>query len=107
MSYNVNFLIDTGAPDLQSVADFNFTSNCQPMFAMAIDGGLWALHGKGARYCAETLRAALHDMQQRQCEYKELDPANGWGSFDSAFLFVQTLFEASIVHKNCIITVSC
>lgn len=108
MSYDVQFNIGTGAPEPHCVAAFNFTSNCAPMFRKAFgDAGLHRLHGKGAQYAAPLIRSAMGHMERNKGQYETLNPANGWGDINAAFLFLQALHAQAVLHKNCIITVSC
>jgi len=107
MSYDINFLIGTGAPELHSVANFNFTSNCASMFRLAFGGnGLWELHGMGARYAMPVIRAAMQHMERNKAKYEHLNPPNGWGDINAAYLFLQSLFSQSVLHKYCTISVS-
>lgn len=105
MSYDVSLLIDTGGDEPVSVADFNYTFNCAPMFRMAMPNGICGLDGKTAEEAAEIIAAGILDMKNRLDVYEELNPPNGWGSRSGAVDFLNSVLTACMENPRCTVRV--
>jgi hypothetical protein len=94
MSHNVGGYIDTGAGEEAEAFDAgDYTSNCERMWACAISGTfddpktrLVDLHNKNCGELVPILTAAREHMEDpaNRERYEAMNPANGWGGFDSA-----------------------
>lgn len=92
MSYNVNFAVDVGAPDLVEVGDWHRspTFNFWLMFE-AVGLNLRDLNGLCGKYVAEALDSVISDLEAAPDEWRRYEPSNGWGCFESALKFLVEL----------------
>ena len=73
----------------------DYTWNTGPMFFKASGGtNLSNLNGLEARDAARVLDAALVEMTAHADEYRAMNPANGWGDFDTFREWLQKILEA-------------
>ena len=102
--------IDTGGPELTDINlgdDWDITHNVAPMWQLA--GCYDALYKSNGRLAGEILPeldAALVDMQNYPAKYKELNPPNGWGDYDSAIYFLSRVIDNFRKYPKAIIGVS-
>jgi hypothetical protein len=82
MSYDITLTVDTGGEEPAVVGDWNYTSNCGPMWRAA-GADLAGFDGKPASECATVLRAALTAVRAEPERYEAMNPRNGWGSYAS------------------------
>jgi hypothetical protein len=83
VSYHIGLTIDTGGPEPASLdADWNYTSNCGPMWRAA-GADLAEFHGKTAGECLPVLEAGIAELRANPAKYIAMNPENGWGSYDS------------------------
>lgn len=111
MSYDVNFVIDTGDEYPTEIGGdyLNYTYNCGPMFRLALGGnGLYDLHGKLAGDMREKLTAAVAHMEHpdNTAVYEEMNPANGWGDHRSATEFLNLVKVKAHKHPRATIMIS-
>lgn len=87
---------------------WNYTSNCVAIWekAMPDTAGLEGLDGMRAGVAAIHLYTAMTKMIGNPQEYRALEPANGWGSFDSQLIALLNLYEACQQNPQAIISVS-
>lgn len=79
--------------------DENITSNVAPMWHKAgID--LHEYNKKKAVYLIVPLTKAIENMALDPEGYKEMNPANGWGDYDSALEFLQKILSAVYANPN-------
>lgn len=77
--------------------DRNYTFNVSPMFFRALAGteiaeaGLRGLDGKLGSECAPLLTVMIERMEASPDAFKELNPPNGWGSYDGALHLLREL----------------
>ncbi len=76
--------------------DFNVTYNLTPMFRLAFDGP--SLAELLEKYNTPTssirpLRRGIRYMLENPEACKKLNPANGWGDYDGALVFLQQLLS--------------
>lgn len=100
MSYDV-WLVDDPEPPL----DWNYTSNCSPMWIRA-GADLREFHGKTAAECEPILRQAIDRMRSHPDAYKTLNPPNGWGDYDSVLEALDELLFAFADYPKAIVHVS-
>lgn len=93
MSYDIDFELDGGAGPIRVGRDFNYTSNCAPMWRMAmpLTDGLAGLEGTSCKSAAVTLAAGIARMEADPAAYRKLNPANGWGDYDSTLELLRDL----------------
>ena len=97
LSYNVQFYLDLDGPVPIPIAKrFEHTWNCAPMFRLALGGdGINDLDGKSCSKILPVLRRAVDHMRHsdNSAEYSSMNPANGFGSHQSATRFLQDILE--------------
>jgi len=105
MSYDIWF----EHPDIPNALDRNYTSNCSPMWAKAIGvnltlGELIETHPQAAEL-ATYLEPALKEMATNPTEYETLNPANGWGDYDSALEYLWWILRNCWRYPNATVKV--
>lgn len=85
----------------------NYTSNVSQMWATALGCSLSELHGMPASECIPSLETAVADMEAFPHKYLPMNPDNGWGNYQGALEYLQTLLIACKKHQNTIIDISC
>lgn len=125
MSYDIGMTIDAGGPEpITAQESINMTGNLSPMWHRAMkfangiedgpfrgrpDGG-WGLRwldGRTGQEAIPKLEAAACWMADNAEELKKLNPANGWGDFDAAILYVRQLIEMAKRAPKATFYVSC
>ena len=106
MSYDIGLLVDTGGPELASLdIDWNYTSNCAPMWrAAGLD--LAGFHQRPARECVAELDQALIVLRAQPARFEPLNPPNGWGSYETLVEALDELAASFRRHPNAIVWVS-
>lgn len=105
MSYDVYLVVQTGPAASAVVFESNHTSNTSPMWRAA-GCDLAEAHGKTAPELAAQLTRAVADMESRPEHYRPMNPANGWGSYDTALTFLRELLAACELHTFARVEVS-
>lgn len=108
MSWDVYLTVDTGSPEPQCIGDaWNCTYNVAPMFyaALPIESGLRGLDGMPAAAAADALCHAIRAMEDDPAKYRAMNPANGWGSYESALEFLRNIHDACVEHPKCSVRV--
>lgn len=105
MSYDIWLTIDTGGPEPATVGeDWNFTSNCGPMWRAA-GADLAEFEGRKAAECIPILDAAIKDLQANPDKYRVMDPPNGWGSYDDLVPRLEVLAQQFRYHPKATVRV--
>jgi hypothetical protein len=115
MSIDIWLTIDTGKEAVSVVDVGNYTHNCQPMWRFALKNGagvemsLCDFNGQQAQQAAEILEKAVQHMSDPAYlkAYIALNPANGWGKYETALEYLKGFYEACLEHPLCIICTSC
>lgn len=105
MRYDVYLEIGTGASETADVYWANHTSNTAPMWRHA-GADLAELAGKTAAEIAPVLTAAIERMAADPDTYEAMNPANGWGSYESTLEFLRGLRDACRDHPATSLRVS-
>jgi len=106
MSYDLYLTIDTGSDERALVVECgNMTSNVAPMWRLA-GANLAEFAGKTAADCLPLLRAAVASMEDNPAPYLELNPPNGWGSYDTCLEYLRGLVRHFAAHPLCTVEVS-
>lgn len=106
MSYDIWLSIDTGGPEPAYVGkDWNYTSNCGPMWRAA-GADLADFHGKTAGECLPILEKAIAELRANPAKYIAMNPANGWGSYDSLVPALGELADTFSRHPKATVEVS-
>lgn len=105
MSYDIYLEIDTGGAEPVEVFWWNYTSNCGRMLRAA-GADLAEFHDKPATECSPILRAAIAELEANPAKYKEMDPPNGWGSYDTLIPALAQLAEAMEQNSKTMVRVS-
>ncbi|MFE5582529.1 hypothetical protein [Kitasatospora sp. NPDC056531] len=107
MSYDIYLEIDTGSDCLTTVVEVgNYTSNVSPMWTRALGEPLRELDGQNAGHAVALLDTAISAMQAAPAEYREMNPANGWGRYEGALDYLKRLRAACAEHPKTTIRVS-
>lgn len=107
MSYDIWLKIDTGNGEEPCVYEVgNHTSNTSEMWFKALGGVLLSsLDGKNAGECIELLRKGVQYMEDHRIELLELNPPNGWGSYETALDYLRKLQIGCMQHPKTTIRV--
>lgn len=108
MSYDIYLEIDTGAEYPATVVDCgNYTSNVSGMWKKALGERLAEFDGRNAGESVPLLDAGIKAMSSSPDEYREMNPANGWGSYEGALTYLVDLRSYCAEHPKTTIRVSC
>lgn len=77
-------------------ADFNVTYNLAPMFYRANEQGIRATYGLTGAEALPVLRAMRDFFEEHEDELRELEPSNGWGTYEGALEYLGGSIRASI-----------
>ena len=94
MSYDVSLYVFDAKGKKHYLYDTNHTSNTARMWR---DAGcdLAEFHGKTAAELARDLAPAVFTMRARPSHYEEMNPENGWGSYQSTLEFLSGILDMS------------
>jgi hypothetical protein len=106
MSYWIHLSLDGGSGVEFDIYDWNYTSNCRPMW-LAAGVDLKDFDGKFASECVEQLNDVLIFMQAHPSVFKALNPENGWGDYNSLFHALRELYLKMYDAPNAKVRVSC
>ncbi len=99
MSYDVTLVADTGGAEPVEVFSWNYTSNCAPMWRKAgVD--IAEFDGQVAADCAVQLEYAIAAMECDPQTYVEMNPSNGWGSYETLLPALHNLLAAMRAHPK-------
>lgn len=104
MSYDV-FLAPSKDRNGEELFWANYTSNCAPMWRAA-GADLADMDGKPARRCGGIIGLAVRIMQNDPARFKAMNPANGWGDYDSCIRFLETVAAACEENPEATVQVS-
>ena len=80
---------------------FNYTYNVSKMwYGCYPEKGIREHYGLSGEEAIPVLRRLREDMEDHSEQNIELEPANGWGSYEGALNFVSSLIGASIRNKD-------
>jgi hypothetical protein len=106
VSYDIWLEIDTGGPEPACVGrDWNYTSNCVPMWRAA-GADLAEFHGKSAADCIPVLSAAIELLRAEPARFEAMDPENGWGSYETLVPALEALLANFEHHPRATVGVS-
>lgn len=100
--------VDTGGSKPYSVDLYsaNYTHNVTPMWGKAgVYDALYNSQGQLAESIIDILKAGIDDMVSKPSEYEELNPSNGWGSYESALPWLVKFYNACKEHPKAKISV--
>jgi len=81
--------------------EFNYTYNVAPMWYDCYpENGIREHYGLSGEEAVPVLRELREHMENNHERLLEMEPANGWGSFDGAHAFVNELILASLRNKH-------
>lgn len=82
--------------------EFNCTYNLSPMWYAIFPGddGMVQIDGLTGQEAIHKILTAINEMTDREEEMRELEPENGWGSYDEFLSFLRNLAEACIKYPN-------
>jgi len=85
----------------------NITHNLTKMWSLAgVYDALYMSDGKEAHEVIEVVRKGLVEMKGHPARYKELNPPNGWGYYESALQFLSAFETACSQYHKGVIRVS-
>lgn len=101
MSYDIWLEIDTGGESPAALTDtWSPTFNLGAMFRLALGHRLTEFNGTLGRDAIPTLENAILEMLKNPAMFKELNPPNGWGSYEGALEFLNELLIACTHHPK-------
>ena len=112
MSYDIWLYIpvDTGATEPQTwTFDVgNHSSNVAGIWRAALGDSLSTLDGWVAGNCIEPLEKAIGYMRAPSNipSLKAMEPANGWGTYGSALVYLEKFLNACRAHPKCRVKMS-
>lgn len=72
--------------------DWNYTSNCAAMWRAA-GCDIAEFHGKPVGECIVVLREGIAALKREPERYRAMNPANGWGGYDTLVPRLEALLE--------------
>lgn len=85
-------------PGTESVFRTNYTSNCSQMWDTAgcrlRDWAYDKAAGRTAKTLIEPLRTAIAAMEADPAKYRAMNPANGWGSYNTVLPWLRAILAA-------------
>ncbi|MGH3634219.1 MAG: hypothetical protein ACREN2_13495 [Candidatus Dormibacteria bacterium] len=105
MSYDIDLIIDTGGPEPARLTSRNQTSNVSCMWRHA-GADLAEFDGRTAVEALPALRIAIAAIEDDPGTYKAMNPANGWGDYDSCLEFLRELVKDFTAHPKATVVVS-
>lgn len=102
MSYYVSLITFIDSETEHIEYEDNYTYNVYPMFRMAFghNTGLYKLNGLIGEEAALELEQAINKMESSPKEYRQMNPANGWGNYEGAITFLENLKIACRLHPE-------
>lgn len=100
MSYDVSLYNDD-----EEVWDWNYTSNCAPMWRAA-GADLATFHERRASECIPSLGDALVELIKNPAKYDAMNPPNGWGSRASLLIALTEMLVACETSPDAIVHVT-
>lgn len=106
MSYDGYLQVDTGFEHPVTVIELgNMTSNVAPMWGHALemageDIRLSDTEGRRAADVLPLLRAAVQHMEDNPDTYRAMNPASGWGDYESALAYLRNVAEQCAAHPK-------
>lgn len=107
MSYDIWLEADIGDGKRLPLAalDWNYTSNCGPMWRAA-GADLADFDMLPAGECTADLRSAINNMLADPDRFRAMNPENGWGSYDTLLPALCRLLAAFEEAPKAIVRVS-
>ena len=108
MGWDIWLKINTGKKKYYTVEALGgCTYNVSDMFQLA---GIERLSNFDGQNCSNPeilakLKFAINDMKKYPEKSKPLNPDNGWGSYESALLYLKKLYRGCLRHPNAIISI--
>lgn len=106
MSYDVTLTINTGHQYMDVYYVGNMTYNVAPMYKLALGIRFAELDGKQSADCIDMLEKAVAHMEANPGTYREMNPPNGWGDYETALAFFDEVRKACRNHPLTKISVS-
>lgn len=113
MSYDISLVMkDALGDDHKLVEVGNYTYNCGPMFARALEAGglpfvtLSGCNGRRADDMAAFLTTGLAYWDAHPAEFSVMDPTNRWGDSLSAREYMGRLLDACVRFPSATVSVS-
>ena len=104
------YLEDPGKYGSYQIFDANITHNLGPMAAAAgLYKAMWRPDEEGwahARDITETLRAGIETLEAHPATFKELEPDNGWGSYEWLLKCAWSYLRACVKYPDALVRVS-
>lgn len=107
MSYDVYLSHTLGEKTYRIIEVGNMTSNIKPMLDLAFGVEDWKfINGMLGKDALPSIRAALSMMEVDKPKFEVLNPKNGWGSYESCFVFLKQILEACKENPDLTIEIS-
>lgn len=87
--------VDGRTVTIEDAGDFNYTHNCNRMIRHAgFEEWPYQLDGMPAGDFCKRLDAVLVAFREDPDRYREMNPENGWGDFDSLHLLLTEVLDS-------------
>lgn len=97
-------IVDAEDPEWEVFSE-NMTSNVAPMWREA-GCDLRDLKSWKAKDCVKPLCDAINRMKADPKKYRAMNPANGWGNYDSCVEFLVHCHDACLANPESIVHIS-
>jgi hypothetical protein len=105
MSYDVYLEVDAGGPEPVEAYWRNHTSNTSRMWREA-GCDIAACGGHQAAQFAEGLAGAISAMEEEPEKYRQWEPENQWGTYETTLSFLRDLLDACRAYPRAVVRVS-
>ena len=105
MGWSVYLNINTGIEEREVVDIGNYTYNVAPMYEKAMGITISDLNGKICSKVIPILRKGVLNMTENPAMYREMNPPNGWGKYESALEFLEKIYKECVNNPKCKIEV--
>lgn len=106
MSYDIYLKIFTGNTEQHFMDIGNHTSNTSKMWNDAMGKPLYELDGIMAEDAIWHLERGIKNMKDSPEYFKEMNPKNGWGNYDTALKYLEDILTACKEHPKTKIEIS-
>ena len=105
MSGNLYLEIDTGGTEPATIWDRNYTHNTNRMLRAA-GFGFRDIDGMSAADAVARIEDAIRELKANPDRYREMNPENGWGSYEGILDVLCEFAQACHEHPKTTVAVS-
>ena len=106
MSYDVSLTIKTGKEETEVTDCGNYTYNASSMYQHAMGASLGEFNGTSCKTAIPILKRGVKEMINNPGIHRALQPENGWGNYEGALKFLETILSNCEKYYKCTIRVN-